>query len=294
MTTTWDLVVVGAGTAGIPAAIAAVEHGGRVLLLDAAEVWGGTLHVATGWLSAAGTRVQREQGILDSPDDHFDDVMRISKGSADQTLVRLAVDNAAPAFDWLMDNGFNLLPGHPVQGEKHGGYRVPRYYCGSNKAHSILAVLDRKLRESIASGRLEIKLSTEVTSLLTEPEPGSDAAETPLQRVVGVVAIDKTQPGSAPQTYRSRAVVLSTGGYNADPEKFAEFSGRTLYSAESYPYARGVGLTLGTSVGGWTRGQENFLCSFGSVLEHDDYPSPVYCQPEHRPEHRLPWEIYVN
>ena len=71
-----DLAVVGAGTAGLAAALAAAEAGASVLLLEAARDIGGTLHLSHGQLSAAGTRLQAARGIADSPDAHFDDVMR--------------------------------------------------------------------------------------------------------------------------------------------------------------------------------------------------------------------------
>ena len=62
----WDLVVVGAGTAGLPAAIFASRRGARVLLIDTAADIGGTLHLANGQVSAAGTSLQkatRHQGL---------------------------------------------------------------------------------------------------------------------------------------------------------------------------------------------------------------------------------------
>ena len=58
----YDLIVVGAGTAGIPCAIEAAEAGARVLLIEKAAEVGGTLHVSGGHLSAAGARRQRERG----------------------------------------------------------------------------------------------------------------------------------------------------------------------------------------------------------------------------------------
>jgi fumarate reductase flavoprotein subunit len=52
----FDVVVIGAGTAGLATAIFSAQRGARVLLLEAAPDIGGTLHVTGGQLSAAGTR----------------------------------------------------------------------------------------------------------------------------------------------------------------------------------------------------------------------------------------------
>ena len=74
----WDYIIVGAGTAGLPAAIHASRRGAKVLLLDAADQLGGTLNLASGQISAAGTRLQEAKGIADSPDRHYEDVMEIT------------------------------------------------------------------------------------------------------------------------------------------------------------------------------------------------------------------------
>ena len=54
----WDLIVVGGGNAGLPAAIFAAERGARVLIVDAAGAIGGTLFLSSGQMSAAGTKLQ--------------------------------------------------------------------------------------------------------------------------------------------------------------------------------------------------------------------------------------------
>ena len=95
--TRYDFVIVGAGTAGLPAAIFASRRGAKVLLIDAAEDVGGTLHLALGQVSAAGSTLQKSKGIKDSPDIHFDDVMRLSNGFADPNVARLTVTEA-PVF----------------------------------------------------------------------------------------------------------------------------------------------------------------------------------------------------
>jgi fumarate reductase flavoprotein subunit len=275
----FDLIIIGAGTSGMAAAIAAGERGGYVALLDAAESWGGTLHVASGWLSGAGTTVQRERGITDTPEEHLEDLVRISKGTIDATLAAKAVVSMPRAVDWLVEHGYELSADSPMHGFNHEPYRKPRYYVGANMARSILTVLDRELRPLVETRRVDFRPRTDVVDLVMEGD-----------RVVGVMA---SSPDGLSEL-RARSVVMATGGYNSDPELFASLSGRTLYARDSYPHALGAGHRLGLSAGGFLRGAENFWCSFGSVLESFDYPSPTYCRPEHRPEVRQPWEITVN
>lgn len=275
----FDLIIVGAGTSGMAAAIAAGSKGGRVLLLDAANSWGGTLHVASGWLSGAGTAVQRAHGITDTPEEHLADLLRISKGTIDETLAAKAVVSMPRAVDWLTEHGFELSPDSPMYGFNHEPYRKQRYYVGVNMARSVLAVLDRELLTLVEQGSVDFRPRHEVLELVREGD-----------RIVGVTAGSSTGTSE----FRGMSVVMATGGYNADPELFASLSGRTLYSRDAYPHSLGAGHRLGLSAGGFLRGAENFWCSFGSVLESFDYPSPTYCRPEHRPEVRQPWEITVN
>ncbi|MEQ9444518.1 MAG: FAD-dependent oxidoreductase, partial [Rhodospirillaceae bacterium] len=85
----WDLIIVGGGTAGMPAALFAADRGAKVLVIDKAPQLGGTMDRSTGQVAASGTVWQKEQGIEDSPDAHYDDVMRINRNTSDPALTRL-------------------------------------------------------------------------------------------------------------------------------------------------------------------------------------------------------------
>ena len=89
-----DLLIVGAGTAGIPAAIFAARRGARVVLAEATDSPDGTLRRAAGHVSAGGTRLQMARGIVDDPAAHAADIMRITKGTADAAMVTRACELA--------------------------------------------------------------------------------------------------------------------------------------------------------------------------------------------------------
>lgn len=281
MTPAWDVIVVGGGSSGLPLALFAARRGANVLLLDHAPELGGSLWVASGQMSAAGTRLQREKGISDSPDEHFEDVMRISRGTADPTLVRLAVDHAADTFDWLVDSGFEPLPDHPVSGNAHEPYLKERYYWGERGGLSVKDTLVALLMEQVEKGRISLKLEHEVTSLITNTD-GS---------VTGVIARDSLGNEHA---FRARSTALTCGGYTANPEMFQELNGYPQYTAQPYRYGRGAGIRLGLSVGGYLRGHENVYNNFGSLFARDSYPSELAGRVLTYPEMRQPWEIYVN
>ncbi len=277
----WDLVIVGGGSAGLPAAIFAAQRGARVLVLEGSHRIGGTLDRSGGQMSAAGTSLQAEKGIEDSPDLHFEDVMRISKGTVNAELVRLFVDNAADTIHWLLTLGWKPLPHHPVKGEGHEPYQIARYQWGPERGMSVYRALQPKVADLLQQGRLSILLATEATDLIQHPD-GS---------VAGVTA---RGPDGGRADYRAANVMLATGGAGGDARMFQKLNGAPLYARMAYPYNRGAGVTLGESVGGYVRGIENYLCNDGGVLQDMDYPSPYSASPLTDPAHRPPWEIYVN
>lgn len=275
----FDLIVVGAGTAGLPAAIFAARRGASVLLLDADTDVGGTLHLANGQVAAGGTRLQQRKGIEDSPDRHFDDAMSLTRGLADPALVRRAVDEAPATINWLLDNGLEPLPDHPVTGDSPGrkAYSIPRYLWAKEAGPAILEVIRRELQPELDSGRITLRLQTRVEALLTDANGA-------------VVGIRSTEGFEA----RGRHILLTTGGYAMNPQLFQELAGVAAYVASSHPRALGDGLKLATAVGGKLRGGELHRAGTGSILNSDQYPAKVYARFETVPQKRLPWEIWVN
>ncbi len=277
----WDLIVVGGGNAGLPAALFAAQRGARVLIIEAAGILGGTLHLSSGQMSAAGTQLQKSKGIKDSPQSHYDDVMRISKNTADPDLVHLAVFNAAETFDWLMDRGLDVYPHHPITGTTHEPYSHARYAWGQQQGRSILRILETQLQPEIDSGRVALALSTEVTDLLQD-ENGT---------VTGVVS--RNLDGEVSR-HGGHNVLLTCGGYASNPEMFEELEGAKDYADVSYEYSQGAGITLGLAAGGYVRGGEHHLPLFGGIMMDDNYPSRMIANARHFPPNRPPWEILVD
>ncbi len=277
----WDVIVVGAGTTGLPAATTAAERGGRVLLVEAADKLGGTLLVSSGQMSAAGTRLQAEKGIEDSPQRHLEEAIRISRGTIDPVLARLSIFNAAEAFDWLMERGFDIQDQCPSVESAHERYEVPRYYWGNDFGRSVLDVLEPAMREQEAQGRIKVLTGTRVIGLLQ----GRQGV------VTGVELVDGE---GREASLAGKNVVLASGGYAANPRMFRRLCGRRLYVNAAYEFAQGDGYDLAVAVGGYLRGREKYLSNFGWLLEDGPFPKAVLGRVNTYPESRPPWEIYVN
>lgn len=277
----FDLIVVGGGNAGLPAAIFAAERGAKVLIIDTNSQLGGTLYLSSGQMSAAGTKLQRSKGIVDTAQSHYDDIMKISSNTADPQLLRLAVDNAAPAFDWLTDHGFEVLPGHPVTGTTHEPYSQARYAWGHEGGMSILKLLLAQLQPHIDAGRVQLLLQTEVTRLL-------------LSRDGSVRGVEAKNLDEKKLQFLARSTLLTCGGYTDNREMFEKYEKHRSYSQATSPFSQGAGYTMGESVGGYVRGGENHTPLFGAVLANSNYPAPMRMIVRNFPGDRPPWEIFVN
>ena len=277
---TWDLIVIGGGTAGLPTALFAAERG-RVLVIEKGPILGGTLDRSTGQVAAAGTVFQDAKGIDDTPDAHYDDIMRINGGTSDPVLTRLFVDHAADALNWLASNGYQVEPDHPVTGQGHEHFKIARYQWGPRGGWSIFQTLEPLVKKAVASGRLTLMLNTSAVDLM------QDAGGA----IRGVVAVDQSGKG---MDLAARNVVLASGGCASNPAMFEQLHGVPLYCQIAHPNSQGMGLTLGLGAGGYIRGGEKYAALGGAILANDYYPSPASAIPALNPTLRPPWEILVN
>jgi len=277
----FDLIVLGAGTAGLPTAIFAAQRGMRVLLAEKQERIGGTLHVAQGQLAAAGTSLQQARGIEDSPALHFADVMRISGGTANPTMVRLAVEAAADTIEWLRMTGFDFHPDCPAHVAGHEAYRRPRSHWGTNRGLSILRVLDRALAPHLRFSRVELHLGTQLVALLLDGP----------NRVAGA---SLRGPDGVIREFRARQVAITTGGYCGNPDLFTKLEGIPLYGPLPNG-ASGEGVAAALAVGAAFRNQNHFLPAYGGIeAEPGSHRVSTIDRPSLDPRKRPPWEIHVN
>lgn len=276
---TYDVIVVGAGTAGIPCAISAANAGARVLLLEKDARIGGTLHVTGGHMAAAGARRQRERGIVDTPEAHLDDIHRISRGTAREDLVRILVDHAAETVDWLGDRNFQFASETPRIVYGHEPYTTARTYYGKDEGVSILEVLKPALDRAQQEHDLTLWTNSAVTELLT------DAAG-------AVVGVAVEREGRSREVH-APAVVLATGGYAADPELFRELEGAPLVSAAART-STGDGLYLGMAVGAALQGRGTHLPTFGGLPDPRTPGRANWSDRQRLTSERPPREIYVT
>jgi fumarate reductase flavoprotein subunit len=96
-------LIIGAGAAGLVAALAAVETGQEVLVLERDAVPSGSTALSAGLIPAAGTRFQHDAGIDDDPALFAADIQRKAHGENDPETVALMARGAGPVIEWLAD-----------------------------------------------------------------------------------------------------------------------------------------------------------------------------------------------
>ena len=132
-----DVIVVGAGAAGIPAAIRAVEQGLSVLVVDANYDIGGHAIISQGnTLLGGGNAMQQKYGIKDSPETIFKDLtdwsVTLPNGFADyrfndRDMQAMIAKESVPTYDWLVKIGVPFLDKKPDNAGAYGaGCSAPR------------------------------------------------------------------------------------------------------------------------------------------------------------------------
>ena len=132
----YDIVIVGAGGAGMTAAIEAKQQGMNPVILEKMPVAGGNTLKASSGMNASQTKVEAAQGVKDSNDQFYEETLKGGGGTNDKALLRYFVDNSASAIDWLdsigikldkltISGGMSVKRTHrPHDGSAVGGYLV--------------------------------------------------------------------------------------------------------------------------------------------------------------------------
>ena len=121
------LIIIGAGAAGLCAALAAKEAGVEPLVIERDKVPAGSTALSAGLIPAAATRFQRAKGIDDSAALFAADILRKADDEPDRVIVQSVAEHSSALIEWLCDrydlpfdviDNFNY-PGHSAM-RMHG------------------------------------------------------------------------------------------------------------------------------------------------------------------------------
>lgn len=193
---TADVVVVGAGAAGLSASIGAAARGAKVILLEKTTDAGGNTAFAKLGLNAAATPDLAAARITgDSPTLFAADTIRYGHQINDAALVRAMTVTSAPALAWLETLGAKLcLRITPVGSEERPRLMAP---CdGTAVGPRLIQVLKAKALQS----QVDLRTQARATKLILAD-----------QKVSGI----EVQTPKGRYQIKAKAVVLATGGFAA-------------------------------------------------------------------------------
>lgn len=227
-----DIVVIGAGGAGMTAAIQAAQDGATdVVILEKMPVTGGNTTRSTGGLNAAGTKYQEAEGIEDSVELFVEDTMTGGKELNDKELVTVMAENSSDAVDWVNEIGGDLS----VVG-MFGGASVKRIHRPSDTS-AVGPMLVKALNAKLEELKIPVLLETTAKKIVVN----DDGA------VCGVLAEDKD---GNEMMINCTAVVLATGGFGANAEMVVEYkSDLEGFCTTNHPGATGDGIAMAKELG---------------------------------------------
>ena len=159
------VLIVGAGAAGLCAALAAKEAGVDVVVVERDAVPLGSTGLSAGLIPAAGTRFQRAKGIADSPLLFGADIQRKAKGEADPAVVEAVAQGAAPLVEWLAER--HGLPFEVIDNFNYPGHSAMRMHGLPSRTG--LELIDR-LRNAAETNDIVILTRSIVERLLVDPD----------------------------------------------------------------------------------------------------------------------------
>ena len=216
-----DVVIVGAGGAGLAAAVEAHDLGAKVIVVEKMAFPGGNTTRAAGGLNAAATPLQQAKGIYDTPEIMFFDTMKGGHWKNNPELVRVLANHAKDSVDWLLALGgdFHDVGTHRPTGGNLVGPEVVRtlYTAAENR-------------------KVDIRVNTK--------------AEEILKNAKGAATGIKVKGPEGEYVINAKAVVIAAGGFGANNEMVAHYVPRLKgFSTTNQPGATGDGMIMAEKAG---------------------------------------------
>lgn len=193
----YDVVVIGAGAAGLAAAIEAAENGASVAVLEKLPMAGGSTLLSAGIIYATGANIHKDAGVEDSVDDLVAYWSERAEGNADEAMLRLVAEKSGETINWLVDEmGVQFIGPMPM-----GTSFVPRAVMATEGGHGIISPMKSYAEDK----KVEFFMETTAKELITNKNGD----------VVGVKALDKDKKEI---TFNAKAVILATGGFDRNDD----------------------------------------------------------------------------
>lgn len=248
------VAIVGAGACGLVAAIALRDLGIDCVLLERDATPSGSTALSSGFIPAAGTRVQRDQGIADSVALFAEDIVAKSHAQAAPHLVQAYAQACGPAIDSLGEHGLQF---EVLANFLYPGHRVHRMHSLRERTGAALVAA---LHAAAVDAGADLLTSARVVDLYVD---GSD-------RVLGVTA---ERPGGVVERIGCELLLLACNGFGGNPAlvrellpemRDATFAGHQGNDGSAILWGRALGAGL-ADLGGY-QGHGSWVVPQGALM----------------------------
>lgn len=199
----YDVVVIGGGAAGLAAAVSAAEEGASVLLLEKQADVGGNTRISGGFFAAVDPERQSRQGIEDSVEKFYGQMMESGGPRTNPDLARILVNEAGDALRWLEGYGMRFQDEViEIYGAHWPRCHIPLMPAGEGYIYTL----------SSAASRLGV--AVKVRARAERLERTAD----------GAVRVRVAEPGGVRTYGARRGVVIASGGFGANRKMIARFA----------------------------------------------------------------------
>ncbi len=259
VTETHDIVVIGAGGAGLTAAIEAKAAGADVIVLEKMPMAGGNTLISGAEYAAANNWLQKKEGLEDSIELHIEDTLKGGDYKGNEELVRVLAENALAGAEWLRDEVGVVWEDELMF---FGGHSVKRSLVPAGASGR--EIISKQIAKAESMG-IPVLLNTKATVLITD-ENG---------KVIGVEA----EGQDANYTFNTnKAVIIASGGFGSNVEMRVKYNpdiDETILSTNTTG-STGDGIVMAEKIGAALVGMEYIqtypICDplTGTLLYYDD------------------------
>jgi flavocytochrome c len=202
---TTDVLVIGSGFAGLAATIEAKNAGSSVIIIEKMKGRGGNSIISDGNVSVAGSLLQKKDGIEDSPELLYKDMLKAGLGLNYPDLARIVAERSKEVLHWTIDY---LGVKYKETVTQFGGHSVPRTHITYNQSGSGIV---RPLLSKVKELGVEVRTHAYLEKLLQDTDDS----------VKGIIIRDgyvfpDAESGTPKYIKARRAVILTTGGFAND------------------------------------------------------------------------------
>ena len=247
-----DIVIVGAGNAGMAAGMRAVERSASVTIVEKLSAVG----ASRSSFAAIDSRMQKAAGISLNKHEVVEELCKYASHRVDQKLIRLWANESGATMDWLADlmaqQGYEMIVETDCGNEDHGFYKT------FPVCHNLQSVYEG---DEPVPYMADASVHPEIAMHLVEPftaAGGRILFNTPMQqlirneagRVIGVVC--KDADGDYVGVYARKGAMICTGGYAYNEDMMRDMNPQTVAhctTMEAYPGNDGDGIKAATWIG---------------------------------------------